>query len=341
MKRAFKILVVGFYALVALAAIFFAMPQTGWKALSVQTGSMTPAIPKGSLVIIHSQPLSAIAVGQVVTYREPSRPSVTITHRVVAKSVKNGITMFTTKGDANKAADPQIPGGSIVGAVQYHAAGLGKVVNWLHTPLGIIVLVGLPGLLIIISEFQLMIWRLQEYAREEAEVKTRRLAAHRRSAGPVAAPLGPTGGATRRQAARLRTPIVRVALAAILLPALALGVKGTLSQLTSSVAITNNRLGIAATSTTGGGTSTCPSDSSSGSISNTGPGSTNGITSTSTCTISNSNSTSVTVTNTSSQTTTSGSVRNNGNTNGNGGVASGATSNSSSSTTTVNTSSSP
>jgi signal peptidase len=337
MKKALKIIAIGFYALIALAAVFFAVPQSGWKALSVQTGSMTPAIPKGSLVIIHNVPLGSIKVGQVVTYREPSKPSVTITHRVIRKSEKGNIPMFTTKGDANKVADATIPGGSIVGVVQLHAAGLGKVIDWLHKPLGIIVLVGLPGLLIIISEFQLMIRRLQDYTREEAEEKARKLA--RRIKQPIAAPFSPAGGGQHRS---VRGPIIRAMTALILVPTLALAaVHGTLSQITSSVSLTNNQLGVAASSTNPGGGTTTPSCSNSTNISitNTGPGSTNTANSNTNCSITNTNNTSVSVTNNSSQTATSGSVSSSDN-GSSGSTSSGGASNNSNSDTTVTTNSS-
>lgn len=325
MLKTLKILVVSIYAVGGGLIVLFALPQVGLKALSVATGSMTPAIPQGSLVIIQRTPLAAIKVGDVVTYRDPAKPGQTITHRVVAKGKRGGIPVFTTKGDANKVADPQIAGGSIVGRVVYHLPEVGRAVSWLRTPLGLALAVALPAFMIVVDEFQLMVRRLQNYAREEAEEQAEQRMAARRP---------PSSSSSRRRP----KPLVWAAAMVLVLPAVAFGVSGTRANLASSAKLTDTTITTAPITATG--TPNCPPGSNTSiSITNTGPGSKNKVTSSTTCTVTSTNNTSISVSNNSSQTATSGSVSSSGNTTG-GSASSGSASNSSSTTVNVSNSSS-
>jgi signal peptidase len=316
MLKVLKIIAISIYAVCGGLLVLSVIPQVGVKALSVATGSMTPAIPQGSLVIIRRVPLSTIKVGEVVTYHDAAKPGQTITHRVVAKTTKNGIPVFTTKGDANKVADPQVAGGSIVGEVVYHLNGAGRVVTWLHSLFGIILIAAIPALIIITGEFQLMIRRLQQYAREEVE----------QSAVRRSQPLAP-------RLRRKPRPLIWVVLALVMLPALTLGVQATRAQLSATARLTDTTIATAAT-TPPSATGSCPSGTTSVSITDTGPGSINKVNSSITCTFTNTTNSSVTISNSSSQTATSGSVTNSGNTSS-GGTTSGSASNSSSSSDSV------
>ena len=88
------------YALSGIMLLVFLVPKTGWKALSVATGSMTPAVPQGSLVIIHHVDPHTLRVGDVVTYIDPYNTKETITHRVVTVTHSGSIPAFVTKGGA-------------------------------------------------------------------------------------------------------------------------------------------------------------------------------------------------------------------------------------------------
>ena len=58
-------------AVCCVALLMFGISMTGWKALSVPTGSMRPAIPPGSLVLVHRVSISSLKVGDVITYINP------------------------------------------------------------------------------------------------------------------------------------------------------------------------------------------------------------------------------------------------------------------------------
>ncbi len=86
---------------VVAVAIFMAAPAAfGWEALTVQTGSMAPALPPGSVVYVQAVVPAELQEGDVVVF---SRGGEVITHRVQANNTVEGA--LTTKGDANAEAD--------------------------------------------------------------------------------------------------------------------------------------------------------------------------------------------------------------------------------------------
>lgn len=77
----------------------------GYQALPVLTGSMAPAIPTGSLVVVTRVAAAEVGVGDVITFHHPQRPQEYVTHRVVAVEQSPAGRALTTKGDANAQPD--------------------------------------------------------------------------------------------------------------------------------------------------------------------------------------------------------------------------------------------
>jgi signal peptidase len=141
--------------------IAFSLPFTGWKALSVQTGSMKPAIPPGSLVLVHRVPPDSLRTGDVITYKSKSSAGVTITHRIQQRIGKaNGPKQTIVKGDANKTPDAPVYDNQIVGKVSSSTPQLGRGLDFLKTPWGLGLLIYVPIILIFISEVRLLVRRL-------------------------------------------------------------------------------------------------------------------------------------------------------------------------------------
>jgi len=92
----------------AVLLVAVAVPRlAGATAYTVQTGSMRPTLPPGTLVVVRPAEPDEIGIGSVVTYQlESGRPEVA-THRVVQIGINNatGERVFRTKGDANDAVD--------------------------------------------------------------------------------------------------------------------------------------------------------------------------------------------------------------------------------------------
>jgi signal peptidase len=101
-RRAGLVLALAAAALLILAHLF------GWSAMIVRSGSMEPAVPVGSLIVV--QPVSGqdVRVGDAIAVRRTrgARP-VTVLHRVIALDERDGRRFADLKGDANATPDPE------------------------------------------------------------------------------------------------------------------------------------------------------------------------------------------------------------------------------------------
>lgn len=90
---------------IALAAMAFliggatvaTLSEQGWRAFVIHTGSMTPHVPPGDLVI--DRPAKHVRVGDIITFAKA--PGEYTTHRVAA-ATPHGLR---TRGDANPSDD--------------------------------------------------------------------------------------------------------------------------------------------------------------------------------------------------------------------------------------------
>ena len=114
----------------------------GYGASVVLSGSMEPALRVDDLIFVHREP--DYDVGDVVVYR---RMGVSVVHRIVSESDLSVIT----KGDANNAADDPISPSDIKGEVVGRVAGAGVWVDFLRSPVGVIVVLGAAVLLLELS----------------------------------------------------------------------------------------------------------------------------------------------------------------------------------------------
>lgn len=79
----------------------------GARPLVIRTGSMAPALPVGTVVVVRPEPAGRVAVGDVVAVvRADGRR---IMHRVVhVRPAGGGSTTLVLRGDRNRAADPPV-----------------------------------------------------------------------------------------------------------------------------------------------------------------------------------------------------------------------------------------
>lgn len=127
-------------ALVAFAiAVLVILPRAEHGvALTVLTGSMTPGIPVGSVVIDRPVDPATLHVGDVATYQVEPGKAHYITHRIIKIDSKTTPTTFTFKGDANRGPDLKpVPATAIRGKVWFHVPYLGAVRDTLHTKGGL------------------------------------------------------------------------------------------------------------------------------------------------------------------------------------------------------------
>jgi signal peptidase len=90
----------------ALAGLLIGVPAaSGGAALTVWSGSMEPAIPRGSIVVVRPVNPLRLEPGDVITYQvRPDEPTF-VTHRVVEVQADAEPPSVITKGDANPSVD--------------------------------------------------------------------------------------------------------------------------------------------------------------------------------------------------------------------------------------------
>lgn len=127
----------------------------GYKFYIVLTGSMTPAINPGDLVVVKESDASEIKQGDVITFGSPNNKNIT-THRVKKINNKNGI-QFVTQGDANDAEDPTpVEEKFLVGKVTAHISKIGTVMQSIQNHLKeIIIIILLLGLFLFLLQYLL------------------------------------------------------------------------------------------------------------------------------------------------------------------------------------------
>lgn len=122
---------------VAVVGFLLVAPRVlGGATLTVLTGSMSPTIPPGSVVLIRPvEDPSALAPGDVITFQAAPTTRSLITHRVVRFQPDTTPPSYVTKGDANAGADiDPVPVGAIRGEVVTHVPYLGYAADRLGDP---------------------------------------------------------------------------------------------------------------------------------------------------------------------------------------------------------------
>ncbi|NLT18154.1 MAG: Signal peptidase I W [Firmicutes bacterium ADurb.Bin080] len=134
----------------------------GLIPLSVMSDSMDTgevgAIKSGDLIIIQAiKEGNIIEVNEIIAFL--TEDNVVITHRVVEISEDSQGKYYITKGDANNNVDMEINGepakvrdSSIIGLYSSKIKNLGYISLALQTPIGLVLFLGIPVLLIIVYD---------------------------------------------------------------------------------------------------------------------------------------------------------------------------------------------
>lgn len=149
----------------------------GVAPMAVTSGSMDGdkegSFAKGSLIfvdLLSDEEKQELAVGDVVTFRASGT---FVTHRVISLVRENGdgspVESVITQGDANDAADSATPIENVVGRCTGSIGGLGAFSVFLQTPVGIIVVIGVPvAAYIVYDVVRITLARRKEKAEEAA-----------------------------------------------------------------------------------------------------------------------------------------------------------------------------
>ena len=167
MKRAGTIVIsVILWAIILLAALYaFTTMATkddqsvasilGYTPLVVETDSMKPTFESGDLIFIKKCDTSKLNEGDIITFHTIIDNQYALnTHRIQKIDEVNGVRSYTTIGDNNNGIADQhvISDGDIVGKYIGHVSGLGKVMNFLSSSMGFLIVIVLPMLLFFIYQ---------------------------------------------------------------------------------------------------------------------------------------------------------------------------------------------
>lgn len=148
-------------ALLAFAALAVGPRVLGYRTVTMLTGSMSPAIRPGDLVVVTPVPVTGLRVGDVVTIQAPTADRRVVTHRVTAvERAADGTTAIRTRGDANAGPDPWLATvqDDTVWVVRGTVPGAGTVIRALRVPAVRVLLTGvLP--VVLLGWLLLTIWR--------------------------------------------------------------------------------------------------------------------------------------------------------------------------------------
>lgn len=145
-----------------------------WQIRPVYGNGMNPTLKIGNAIVIESVEPEDIEVDNIIVYHSPLDGQVT-THRVVEMVEMEEGLFFRTKGDNNEDDDPYIvPSENVTGRTKYQIPLLGYFNYFTRTPLGVVLMMGLPGLIVTTTEINTLIRTLlpQERRRRRARWST-------------------------------------------------------------------------------------------------------------------------------------------------------------------------
>ena len=124
----------------------------GWKPFIVLSGSMEDTIMPGDLILTKEIDVSELKEGDVISYR--TNKYTVITHRIINIVDEKGERKYYTKGDNNDSADSEpVCNDQIEGIYRYRIPKLGNIALNIQKPIGIVICIALPLIILLIAQF--------------------------------------------------------------------------------------------------------------------------------------------------------------------------------------------
>lgn len=122
----------------------------GWKPFIVLSGSMETEIYAGDLAVVKEVDTSVLEKNDIIAFKEGD---IVITHRIADIVQENGETKYITKGDNNNTEDSgYVKPEQVEGLYQFKVSRLGNLAMFLQTPVGMVVCLSVPFLLLAVLE---------------------------------------------------------------------------------------------------------------------------------------------------------------------------------------------
>jgi signal peptidase len=140
-----------FVALTVLVILISFSPIVGLRFDAVLSGSMSPALNTGDLIIVTATSPENLKVGDIIVFRSQIGDGL-VCHRLVTIESDDGLA-FQAKGDANEGPDAfMIEPEDIVGKVQTNVPSAGQAVQWLRGPFGLLAIVALAAAALLLPD---------------------------------------------------------------------------------------------------------------------------------------------------------------------------------------------
>lgn len=127
----------------------------GYTPLVVESDSMSPTFASGDLIFIHKCNPADLKEGDIICFHTIIENQYALnTHRIQSIETVGDVRSYTTIGDNNNGIADQhvISDGDIVGKYVGHITGAGKVMNFLSSSTGFLLVIVLPMLLFFIYQ---------------------------------------------------------------------------------------------------------------------------------------------------------------------------------------------
>ncbi len=112
--------------------VFVAAALFGYQPSVLMSGSMSPVLEAGDVVLFEGIDPTEVGIGNVILFETPGRPDVLTAHRVTA--VDSAAQLITTQGDANRGVDSnRVPFDSVKGFGRIAVPLIGLPTMWLAT----------------------------------------------------------------------------------------------------------------------------------------------------------------------------------------------------------------
>lgn len=122
----------------------------GWKPFIVLSGSMETQISAGDIVVVKEIDTNELKKGDIIAFKDGN---IVITHRIDEVTEIDGKTQYITKGDNNNTQDiGYVLPEQVEGVFKFKIARLGNIAMFIQTPLGMIVCLSIPIIIIILLQ---------------------------------------------------------------------------------------------------------------------------------------------------------------------------------------------
>lgn len=185
-KKAISIIVILILLLILLMSIVILVDSYthpdevpsffGWKPFIVLSGSMETQISAGDIVVVKEIDTNELKKGDIIAFKDGN---IVITHRIDEVTEIDGKTQYITKGDNNNTQDiGYVLPEQVEGVFKFKIARLGNIAMFIQTPLGMIVCLSIPIIIIILlqtadskKEKEELVAKLNKQSKMEEEIE--------------------------------------------------------------------------------------------------------------------------------------------------------------------------